>query len=192
MKKSSKTQRFNLHDFLNTGGLGKKIVQYRKKQVLFSQGDQSSKIFYIQEGRVKLTVLSQNAKEAVVAILSDGDFLGEGCVAGQTLRMGTATAIAPSSILEIRKSAMMRVLRDEHAFSERFIAHILARNIRFEADLVTSFSIPAKDALPARCSCSPAMARKASPRPSFPKSARKPWLKWWNHPIASQLFHEQI
>ena len=136
MKKSSKAQRFNLHDFLNTGGLGKKIVQYQKKQVLFSQGDQSSKIFYIQKGRVKLTVLSQNAKEAVVAILSDGDFLGEGCLAGQTLRMGTATAITASSILEIRKSAMMRVLRDEHAFSERFIAHILARNIRFEADLV--------------------------------------------------------
>jgi CRP/FNR family cyclic AMP-dependent transcriptional regulator len=136
MKKQSKNQRFNLHVFLNTGGLGKKVVQYRNKQVVFSQGDQSSKVFYIQKGRVKLTVLSKNAKEAVVAILTDGDFLGEGCLAGQPLRMATATAISASSILEIRKSAMMRVLRDEHAFSERFIAHILARNIRFEADLV--------------------------------------------------------
>ena len=134
--KPSKSPRFNLHGFLNTGGLGKKVVEYRNKQVVFSQGDPAAKVFYIQKGRVKLTVLSKNAKEAVVAILTDGDFLGEGCLAGQPLRMATATAISPSSILEIRKSAMMRVLRDEHAFAERFIAHILARNIRFEADLV--------------------------------------------------------
>jgi CRP-like cAMP-binding protein len=128
--------RFNLLEFLNSGGLGKKIVQYRNKQVVFSQGDPAARIFYIQKGRVKLTVVSKNAKEAVVAILGDGDFLGEGCLAGQLLRISTATAISPSSILEIRKSAMMRVLREEQAFAERFIAHILARNIRFEADLV--------------------------------------------------------
>jgi CRP/FNR family transcriptional regulator, cyclic AMP receptor protein len=134
--KVSRKQRFNLHEFLNSGGLGKKLVQYRNKQVLFSQGDQASKVFYIQKGRVKLTVLSSNAKEAVVAILTEGDFFGEGCLAGQLLRMATATAITASSILEIRKNAMMRMLRDEHSFSERFIAHILARNIRFEADLV--------------------------------------------------------
>jgi CRP/FNR family transcriptional regulator, cyclic AMP receptor protein len=132
----SKLQRFNLHDFLNSGGLGKKVVKYRNRQVVFSQGDPSSKVFYIQKGRVKMTVVSRNAKEAVVAILGDGDFLGESCLAGQPLRMATASAISPCSILEIRKSAMMRVLRDEQAFAERFIAHILARNIRFEADLV--------------------------------------------------------
>jgi CRP/FNR family transcriptional regulator, cyclic AMP receptor protein len=134
--KPSRTPRFNLYAFLNSGGLGKKVVQYRNKQVVFSQGDPSAKVFYIQKGRVKLTVVSKNAKEAIVAILGDGDFLGEGCLAGQPLRMATATAISPSSILEIRKSAMMRVLREEQAFAERFIAHILARNIRFEADLV--------------------------------------------------------
>jgi len=134
--KPSRTPRFNLFAFLNSGGLGKKIVQYRNKQVVFSQGDPAARIFYIQKGRVKLTVVSKNAKEAVVAILGDGDFLGEGCVAGQPVRMATATAISPSSILEIRKPAMMRVLREEQAFAERFIAHILARNIRFEADLV--------------------------------------------------------
>jgi CRP/FNR family cyclic AMP-dependent transcriptional regulator len=132
----SRMSRFNLLEFLNSGGLGKKIVQYRNKQVVFSQGDPAARIFYIQKGRVKLTVVSKNAKEAVVAILGDGDFLGEGCLAGQLLRISTATAISPSSILEIRKSAMMRVLREEQAFAERFIAHILARNIRFEADLV--------------------------------------------------------
>jgi len=134
--KPSRTPRFNLSAFLNSGGLGKKIVQYRNKQVVFSQGDAAARVFYIQKGRVKLTVVSKNAKEAVVAILGDGDFLGEGCLAGQLLRISTATAISPSSILEIRKSAMMRVLREEQAFAERFIAHTLARNIRFEADLV--------------------------------------------------------
>jgi CRP/FNR family cyclic AMP-dependent transcriptional regulator len=134
--KPSRTPRFNLSAFLNSGGLGKKIVQYRNKQVVFSQGDAAERVFYIQKGRVKLTVVSKNAKEAVVAILGDGDFLGEGCLAGQLLRISTATAISPSSILEIRKSAMMRVLREEQAFAERFIAHTLARNIRFEADLV--------------------------------------------------------
>jgi CRP/FNR family transcriptional regulator, cyclic AMP receptor protein len=134
--KPSRTPRFNLYAFLNSGGLGKKIVEYQSKQVVFSQGDPTAKVFYIQKGRVKLTVVSKNAKEAIVAILGDGDFLGEGCLAGQPLRMATATAISPSSILEIRKSAMMRVLREEQAFAERFIAHILARNIRFEADLV--------------------------------------------------------
>ena len=134
--KSTRAPRFDLSAFLNSGGLGKKIVQYRNKQVVFSQGDSAAKIFYIQKGRVKLTVVSKSAKEAVVAILGDGDFLGEGCLAGQLLRMATATAISPSSILEIRKPAMMRVLRDEQAFAERFIAHVLARNIRFEADLV--------------------------------------------------------
>jgi CRP/FNR family transcriptional regulator, cyclic AMP receptor protein len=134
--KLSRTPRFSLFAFLNSGGLGKKIVQYRNKQVVFSQGDSAATIFYIQKGRVKLTVVSKNAKEAVVAILGEGDFLGEGCLAGQLLRISTATALSPTSILEIRKSAMMRVLREEQAFAERFIAHILARNIRFEADLV--------------------------------------------------------
>lgn len=134
--KSAKIPRFSLDGFLNSGGLGKKVVQYRSKQAVFSQGDPATKVFYIQKGRIKLTVVSKNAKEAVVAILGDGDFLGEGCLAGQPLRMATATAISPSSILEIRKTAMMRVLREEHVFAERFIAHILARNIRFEADLV--------------------------------------------------------
>jgi CRP/FNR family transcriptional regulator, cyclic AMP receptor protein len=134
--RSANPRRFDLYRFLNSAGLGKKIVQYRNKQVVFSQGDPAARIFYIQKGRVKLTVVSKNAKEAVVAILGDGDFLGEGCLAGQPLRISTATAISPSSILEIRKSAMMRVLREEQAFAERFIAHILARNIRFEADLV--------------------------------------------------------
>jgi CRP/FNR family transcriptional regulator, cyclic AMP receptor protein len=128
--------RFNLHGFLNTGGLDRSLLQFRKKQIIFSQGAKSSSVFYIREGRVKLTVVSANAKEAIIAVLGNGDFLGEGCLAGQPLRMATATAISASSILEIRKSEMMRVMREEPAFSERFMAHVLSRNIRVEADLV--------------------------------------------------------
>ena len=131
-----KKLRFNLHSFLNTAGLDRKLVHFAKKDVIFTQGAKSDTVFYVREGRVKLTVVSKNAKEAIIGVLGDGDFLGEGCLAGQPLRMATATAISPTSVLEIRKPVMMRVLREEHAFSERFLAHVLARNIRIEADLV--------------------------------------------------------
>src|SRR6202050_5967579 len=114
--KSTRAPRVDLSAFLNSGGLGKKIVQYRNKQVVFSQGDSAAKIFYIQKGRVKLTVVSKSAKEAVVAILGDGDFLGEGCLAGQLLRMATATAITECSITRVDKAAMIRKLQDEPEF----------------------------------------------------------------------------
>jgi CRP-like cAMP-binding protein len=165
--------RFNLLEFLNSGGLGKKIVQYRNKQVVFSQGDPAARIFYIQKGRVKLTVVSKNAKEAVVAILGDGDFLGEGCLAGQLLRISTATAISPSSILEIRKSAMMRVLREEQAFAERFIAHVLARNIRFEADLVDQLFNSSEKRLARTLLLLARYGRPGKPEPIVPKISQE-------------------
>ena len=192
MKRLPKNQRFNLHAFLNTGGLGKKVVQYRNKQVVFSQGEESSKVFYIQKGRVKLTVLSKNAKEAVVAILTDGDFLGEGCLAGQPLRMATATAISASSILEIRKSAMMRVLREEHAFSERFIAHILERNIRFEADLVDQLFNSSERRL-ARTLLLLAIWQGRQARDDRSQNQPgNPRRNGGNHSVACEFFHEQI
>jgi CRP/FNR family cyclic AMP-dependent transcriptional regulator len=134
--KSRKRPRFDLHEFLSADGTGKRVVECRKNQAIFSQGDKGASVFYIQKGRVKLSVASKNGKEAVVAVLAAGDFLGEGCIAGQPLRMATATATEPASLLEIRKEQLIRALHDEHAFSDRFIARILARNIRFEADLV--------------------------------------------------------
>jgi len=134
--KSQESPRFDLHVFLSTGGPGKKVVEYPKNGTIFSQGDTGATIFYIQKGRVKLAVVSKNAREAVVAILVAGDFLGEGCIAGQPVRMATAKAMEPTSLLEIRKEQVIRVLHNQNEFSDHFIARILARNIRFEADLV--------------------------------------------------------
>ena len=127
---------FDLRAFLDTAGLARKIVKYRRSEKIYSQGDPATGVKYIQEGGVKLSVVNESGKEAVVAILGAGDFFGEGCMAGQPICMGTATAIVATSILFIEKSEMMRVLRTEHALSDRFIAFMLARNIRTEEDLV--------------------------------------------------------
>ncbi len=127
---------FNPTIFLTKVGSGKTILKSRKKDVLFSQGDTADAVFYIQEGKVKLTVVSTKGKEAVVAILERTDFFGEGCLAGQPLRMGSATALDASTIVRIDKTSMIRVLHDESAFSELFMSHLLSRNTRIEADLV--------------------------------------------------------
>ena len=125
-----------MKSFLDSAGLGRKIVKFRGKETVFSQGDPAKNVMYIQEGGVKLTVVSAAGKEAVVAILGPGDFFGEGCLAGQSICMATATAIAPTTVLVIEKNEMVRVLHGERKFSDRFIAHMLARNIRVEEDLV--------------------------------------------------------
>jgi CRP-like cAMP-binding protein len=114
----------------------RKVVTYRRGEVVFSQGDAAVDIRYLQKGTIKLSVLSRIGKEAVVAMLAPGDFFGEGVLTGQTLRIGTATAVLPSSVLSIDKDAMVQLLHEHSAFSDRFIAFMLARNIRIEADLV--------------------------------------------------------
>ena len=111
-------------------------MKFRGKDTAFAQGDPAKSVMYIQEGGVKLTVVSETGKEAVVAILGPGDFFGEGCLAGQSICMATATAIAPTTVLLIEKNEMIRVLHEEHEFSDRFIAHTLARNARVEEDLI--------------------------------------------------------
>ena len=130
------TRGFNVQAFLDSAGLSKKIVEYGRSEVIFSQGDLCESVMYIQKGGVKLSVLSKTGKEAVVAMLGPGDFFGEGCLAGQPLRIGSATAITPSSILVILKKQMVKVLHDQHALSDRFIAHMLSRNVRTEQDLI--------------------------------------------------------
>jgi CRP-like cAMP-binding protein len=115
---------------------GKRVVQYRKGAVAFSQGDPGDDVRYIQKGAIKLSVLSRIGKEAVVAMLGPGDFFGEGALAGQSRRIGTATAVTAGSVLIIEKEAMVRLLHDEPTFSDRFISYMLTRNIRIEADLV--------------------------------------------------------
>jgi CRP/FNR family cyclic AMP-dependent transcriptional regulator len=127
---------FDAQAFLDSAGVARKIVEYRRSEKIYSQGDPAKGVKYIQEGGVKLTVVSEVGKEAIVAILGPGDFFGEGCLAGQPVCMGTATAITPTHILFIEKNEMIRVLHLEHAFSDRFISHMLTRNIRIEEDLI--------------------------------------------------------
>jgi CRP/FNR family cyclic AMP-dependent transcriptional regulator len=134
--KSKLKSTFNPQAYLESAGVSRKVAEFGRKQAIFSQGDAAESVMYIQKGSVKLTVVSESGKEAVVAIFGSGDFLGEGGLAGQTVRMGTATAIVPTTVLVIGKDEMMRVLHAEHELSDRFVAYILARNIRVEADLI--------------------------------------------------------
>jgi CRP/FNR family cyclic AMP-dependent transcriptional regulator len=130
------TRRFNAQTFLDSAGLSNTVVDYRRAEVIFSQGDRSDSVMYIQHGGVKLSVLSKAGREAIVAMLGPGDFFGEGCLTGQHLRIGSATAITPSSILVIERTRMMTLLREQQALSNRFISHMLSRNARIEADLI--------------------------------------------------------
>jgi CRP/FNR family transcriptional regulator, cyclic AMP receptor protein len=127
---------FDLQAFLATANGGRTISTYRANQTIFSQGESADSVFYIQKGKVKLTVLSEQGKEAIVAILGTGDFCGEGCLAGQPQRMATAAAMADSRIMRLEKVAMIGLLHDEPEFSERFMSHLVARNVRVGADLV--------------------------------------------------------
>jgi CRP/FNR family cyclic AMP-dependent transcriptional regulator len=127
---------FNVQTFLDSAEVSRKVVEFRKKANVFAQGDPAKTVMYIQQGSVKLSVVNGIGKEAVVAVLGSGDFFGEGCLAGQPMRMGTATAIIPTTLLVIEKNEMMHVLHGEHEFSDRFISYMLGRNIRIEADLV--------------------------------------------------------
>jgi CRP/FNR family cyclic AMP-dependent transcriptional regulator len=127
---------FSAQDFLDAAGVSRKVVEFRSKTTVFAQGDPAKNVMYIQRGGVKLSVVNGTGKEAVVAVLGPGDFFGEGCLAGQPMRMGTATAITPTTLLIIEKNEMIDVLHGEHEFSDRFISYMLNRNIRIEADLI--------------------------------------------------------
>jgi len=133
---SAKKRAFNAKAFLESVGVARRVKEFRRKETVFSQGDSAESVMYIQQGGVKLSVVNESGREAVVAILGPGDFFGEACLASHTVRMGTATAITPSTLLIIDKDEMIRVLHEEHGFSDRFISHMLARNIRVEEDLI--------------------------------------------------------
>jgi CRP-like cAMP-binding protein len=134
--RSKKNSAFNAQAFLDSAGLARKVVEYRTSETIYSQGESIEDVLYIQKGGIKLSVVNQVGKEAVVAMLGPGDFFGEGGMAGQLVRVGTATAITPTTILVIEKKEMVRLLHTEHAFSDRFLTYMLARNIRIEEDLV--------------------------------------------------------
>ena len=135
MKRKGKLP-FDPKAFLSKVGRGRTIAKYRMNQIVFSQGAAADAVFFIEEGKVKVTVVSKQGKEAVVAILGTGEFCGEGCLAGQPRRMATATAMTECQIMRLEKAAVVSVLHEEPAFSEMFVAHLLARNIRVEEDLV--------------------------------------------------------
>jgi CRP/FNR family transcriptional regulator, cyclic AMP receptor protein len=133
---AKKRRKFDPQTFLSTIDGGRTISSFSKKQTIFAQGDSCDAVFYIQEGRVRLTVVATSGKEATIGILNEGDFFGEGCLAGQPLRMCSATAMADCSVMRIDKRSMVEVLHREHAFSDMFVAYLLTRNIRYEEDLV--------------------------------------------------------
>ncbi|HUE86445.1 MAG TPA: Crp/Fnr family transcriptional regulator, partial [Vicinamibacterales bacterium] len=127
---------FNAQAFLDSAGVARRIVEYRRADVIYSQGDPCESVLYIQKGGVRISVLSKTGREAVVAILGAGDFFGEGGLAGQPVRIGSATASTSTTILLVDQHEMVRLLHQQHAMSDRFIAHLLARIIRVEEDLV--------------------------------------------------------
>ena len=135
MKRKAKPP-FDSKVFLAKANVGRTISKYRKNQIAFSQGDPADSVFYIREGKVKVTVTSEQGKEAVVAVLGSDEFFGEGCLTGQLRRVATATAMTECEIMRLGKEAIVRVLHDEPAFSEMFISHLLVRTLRVEADLV--------------------------------------------------------
>jgi CRP/FNR family cyclic AMP-dependent transcriptional regulator len=133
---AKKLRHFDTKTFLSTINGGRKVVAFSKKRTIYAQGDSSDAVFYIQEGKIKLTVVSKNGKEATLGILNEGDFFGEGCLTGQPLRLGSATAMTDCSVMRIEKKSMVEELHREHAFSDMFVAYLLTRNIRYEEDLV--------------------------------------------------------
>ena len=127
---------FNLDAFLDSAGIARTIARYGRSEVVFSQGDPATDVFYLQQGSVKLSVLSRTGKEAVVAVLGPGDFFGEGCLAGQPRRMATASALTASTVLAVQKPQMLEMLHRQPSLAERFLSHMLTRNIRIEEDLI--------------------------------------------------------
>ena len=136
MARKKPSHPFDAQAFLESTGLGKRVVTYTRREVIFSQGVPCDSVMYVQRGGVQLSVISHAGKEAIVATLRPGDFLGEGALAGHPVRLETATATQPTAVLVVPKRRMIRLLHSHHAFSDRFIAHMLARNARLEADLV--------------------------------------------------------
>jgi CRP/FNR family cyclic AMP-dependent transcriptional regulator len=135
-KAHTRKREFDPNTFLATIGQGRRNVRVGKKQGIFAQGDDANAVFYIQSGKVKLTVVSKTGREATIGMLSEGDFFGEGALAGQSLRMGSASAMTDCDLMRVDKRAMMQALHREHAFSDMFVSYLLARNIRYEEDLV--------------------------------------------------------
>lgn len=170
---SSQPLPFDPNTFLAKVGEGRSLVDYRKDKIVFAQGDPADAVFYLRQGKVKLTVVSTQGKEAVVAILGQDTFFGEGCLIAQPLRMATASTLTPCSILRLKKSAMVRVLHTEPAFAERFITHLLARNIRIEEDLVDQLFNSAEKRLARVLLLLANFGKEGTPEPVIPQISQE-------------------
>ena len=159
--------------FLTKVGSGKTIRDYRSKQAVFSQGDAADAVFYVKSGKVKLTVLSTHGKQAVIAILEPGQFFGEGCLAGQPLRMSTASAIQASSIVRVKKETMVGLLRGDPAFAELFLAYVLSRNVRIEEDLVDQLFNSSEKRLARLLLLLAHFGKESKPEPVLPKVSQE-------------------
>jgi CRP/FNR family transcriptional regulator, cyclic AMP receptor protein len=162
-----------VHTFLAKVGEGRSLLDYPKQRVVFAQGDKADAVFYLRHGKVKLTVVSTQGKEAVVALLGEGEFFGEGCLVAQPLRMATATTLTPCAILRLEKAAMVRVLHAEPTFAERFISHLLARNIRIEEDLVDQLFNSAEKRLARVLLLLASFGKEGKPEPLIPKISQE-------------------
>ena len=169
----AKKQRFDPGIFLATIGEGRKSVSVAKKQGIFTQGDPADSVFYIQKGKVRLTVVSKVGKEATIGILGEGNFFGEGALAGQAFRMGSAAAMTDCQLLRIEKKAMMNALHQEHAFSDMFVAYLLGRNIRYEEDLVDQLFNSSEKRLARVLLMLAHFGKEGAPEPVVPKISQE-------------------
>jgi CRP/FNR family cyclic AMP-dependent transcriptional regulator len=167
------TPAFNAQAFLDSAGLAKRIVEFRRNERVFAQGEKADSVMYIQSGGVKLSVVSKTGKEAVVAMLGPTDFFGEGCLAGQPLRIGTATAITSTAVLMIAKRQMTKVLHEQNSLSDRFIAHMVLRNVRIEQDLIDQLFNSSEKRLARALLLLASYGQKSKPQQVVPKISQE-------------------
>lgn len=173
MAKATKKRSFNVDTFLTTVNGGRSVSKYRKKQKIFRQGDRADSVFYIQEGQVKVCVISKRGKEAVVALHGKGDFFGEGCLSGQPLRLATVIAMTDCVIMRIDKKAMVDVIRDQPKFAERFMSYVLTRNARVEEDLVDQLFNSSEKRLARLLLLMANFGKEGKPEPVIPKVSQE-------------------
>ena len=176
--KPSQKHPFDAQAFLDSAGVARRVREVRRAEVVYAQGSAAESIIYLQSGSVKLTVVNEVGKEVVVAILGPGDFFGEGCLAGQSVRIGTATAITASTVLVIEKSEMLKLLHEEHELSDRFITFMLARNIRIEADLIDQLFNSSEKRLARTLLLLARYGKKTNPTEFSPRCRKKRWRRW--------------
>ncbi len=170
---TKKRRQFDPKSFLTVINGGRKILAFPKKQAIFVQGDPSDAVFYIQKGKVKLTVVSKTGKEATIGILKEGDFFGEACLSGQPLRLCSATALTDCSVMRVEKKTMLDVLHEEHAMSDVFVAYLLTRNIRYEEDLVDQLFNSSEKRLARMLLMLAHFGKEVEPQPVIPKISQE-------------------